>query len=168
MIGHEKILLLGAPASGKTTLAKRLISLKKDFVYFSLDTEVDSLCERYKVTDAAIDIAVHRLMEHIEAQRKVIAELPHHNYISLIELQLLNISNFQLLVTVEASLDTLLKRNSYRTYPVPEQYVSRSEKSISQMVSYLTDQRISRWIRLNSDFMDLDTEVNSVISFLKT
>jgi tRNA uridine 5-carbamoylmethylation protein Kti12 len=162
---QKKILLLGSPASGKTTLAQKLLLLIEKASYFSLDNEVTLLCERYKVTDESIDIAVSNLLKHMVNKHKVIIELPHHNYISLIKSKLLNLSSFDILVTIEAPLDILLERNNNRTYPVPSEYVVRCERAMTELVGHLTDQKFSGWIKLDSELMSIDDEVNSVTHF---
>lgn len=149
-----RVLLIGAPAVGKSSLVRSLKATGKTVSVATMDEYVLSISLEARMSgplpDAIIDTATRALLSrpHTCDAELEITELPHHDYITLLETGLLVIDSYDFVVAMTAPLDTLLARNSARGGTVPEPYVGRCWGAIEGFLAWharLGDRNIIRF-----------------------
>lgn len=168
-MNERRILLAGPPGVGKSTIIEHLHSvLPVQFEHASLDDDVLALCEATgihgRLTDSFIDIAVGRLLNRSPSSSVV--ELPHHDYVQLIERGVLRLEMFNGIVILRAPLPVLKARNAGRRYNVPEDYITRCFGASHALAAYL-DGKAPAWIVCDSNILTDWQNAQLIADFMK-
>lgn len=125
----KRILLAGAPATGKSSIALCLQAALAECEYSNLDTEVLALCAERghsgPLPDGMIDEAVRRLLGNVTGAASMIVELPHHDYIALLAAGILDLDYYDCIAVITAPYEVLCEREAERRHGVPLRYVAR-------------------------------------------
>jgi len=167
----RRIAILGPPAGGKSSLVSELRTVMgADVRCVNLDDKVIALCkERFlsgPLDDSIIDEAVGRLVDDYRAWTNAIVEIPHHDYIKLIQNGRLRLDEFDLVLVITASVGDLLARNDQRPYQIPAPYVLRCFGAAAAVVEHLKRQSI-KWMLLDSSLMGSREMAGLVVDYLR-
>jgi adenylate kinase family enzyme len=164
-----RVILLGAPASGKSTIAKEIIGIIRDCSYFYLDKFVIDLLAKRKtlnVSDEIIDEAVKNLLKASRQQKSALVELPHHNYQSLISRKILELQEFDHVILLIVNESNLIQRNSERDAPIPSNYVHRCASSIEAFKDSFGYTGHQSYLTLNTGLLDIKSACLEIIKFI--
>lgn len=157
-----KVLIIGAPGVGKTTLLKKLTKtlnseeFQFDHLYDSLIESTDNLNE-YDFVDfvARIFIAKMNTIISLYNDTRCIFEFPYYDYSILEQLDL---SRFQAIICLDASLEVLLDRNKQRNVnqKIPEDYIKKANLSLKE---FAEDKRLKIFKTDNQNAQNLFTSI---------
>ncbi len=172
---NVRILLIGTPASGKSSIIKELLKVSEyKFVHYNLDDFIIETAKKLNQTGILTDDFIANvtdtfLSKGIESSKKnnSIIEFPHHDYLSLLKTKQLNLDDFHLIVLSNCPLKSLLERNKKRTYQVPENYIARCYGSISALEEWLEISRFTKWFKIDTEIIKPIEANNLILDFLK-
>ena len=151
------ILIVGAPASGKSTLIKNILIERNNFKSIDIDFFVDKNCVLEEINSAPIPIeliekSAIELMHFSNINNNYLIELPYHDYLYLINKNILDINQFVKVVFISAELNTILKRNSNRKKNIPENYIINCIDSINIFENYIKNRYCEKYITISSEY----------------
>jgi len=136
-----RILLLGPPAAGKSSLSALLAETYHDLIQQAVDDYVLAIigpeAGPSPLPDSVIDAATRSLLAAAALDEGIVTiELPHHDYLALQSSGDLDLDAFDLVVILTASLSELLRRSASRTVHVPDRYIARSWGATEALVAW--------------------------------
>lgn len=142
---RKRVLLLGPPASGKSTVGLALRDLVRGsgIRFVQLDDFIDSGVRTaatrgssvsVPLVDEFIDSCVTSLMAHSITLPSCIVELAYHDHRRLIARLGAQLSSFTHVIVFRASAATLMARNSFREVRIPETYILRCWNDVESCV----------------------------------
>ena len=137
-----KLLLLGPPAVGKTTIAKLVFRATSGAVqHCAFDSVVEEICKlrsaAVPISHQLIDDAAHLFLRTLPTAGRWIIEFTHHDYVALLEGGILNQTEFSEVVVLTAAIDVLASRNHRRENPVPDAYLRLCSYATARVLNYL-------------------------------
>jgi shikimate kinase len=167
----SNILIIGPPASGKSSLLSSIGKFLPCYTYHKIDDYVDQICiskdiKTYPIPVTIINDASKKILQFSKFEKQLI-EISHHNYMKLIDEHSLILSDFSKIVLLCASIETLLIRNANRTKTIPEYYVKRCHESCVQIKSYLINTYSNKSLILNTECTDSAVILEKVAKYLK-
>lgn len=162
-----RILILGAPGSGKTTLSRGLFATDPQMRPVQLDDDISRLVREQgwssPLTDDQIGQGVASLLTRASGTHSCVVELAHHDYISLLQQDRVRLEDYDQTVLLVAPLGTLLSRNLQRTQQVPNDYIARCFGAVTALVEYLSWQNRKGWFAIDTTISSL-AQVQSVLA----
>lgn len=153
----SRILFVGPPAVGKTSVVTEVVRRFPDHTRFCLDEDVMRIVAERALTaplaDCVINEAVLSLLGRVGNSTDALVELPHHDYVQLLTDGVLNLESYDFVLALTASVDELLRRDSNRGEGVPKPYIVRCFGANEAICAWLSHQRIS--------WASFDTEITS-------
>lgn len=163
---NSRVLLLGPPAAGKSSLAENLTQF--GLTHYNLDHEVFRLCKEKShsglLPDTIILEAVKRFIGSIQKPKPAVVELPYHDYLSI--LNELELSEYDCIALLTASWNTLCQRNQDRENSVPEIYIARSLGAVTSMTSWLSSGCMP-WLCFDMDLFTIPQVTATILDFLR-
>ena len=162
-----KLLFLGTPASGKSTIIKCLSELYNIETH-NLDKVIN---KRYNSSSpkpsiplvrSFLDSAVLEFINESQIYPDCIIELPHHNYIALLIEHRKWFDGFDHIFAITASTQTLLSRNAIRTDSIPEEYIL--DCSSMYEISRIFFQKLfgKKYVEINSECHDIQQTIQII------
>lgn len=164
----KKILLVGAPACGKSSVGVALMERTTGMPHFDLDTDVLELCaggDGRRPDDGLIDEAARRLLTRAAGKPSVV-ELPHHDYVSLITRGILKLHEFDLVVLIRARFRDLKQREVQRRHDVPPNYIVRCVGAVAALAEFLADSAID-WLEFDAAITPPEHVAQCLLDYLR-
>jgi hypothetical protein len=167
-----RILLLGPPAVGKTTLVALLQEMYGFMTsYDHIEGEVQRLALTHGIAEPLPDFLINEaaavLLARIPRRGPCLIELPHHDYVSLIEAGALDVTSFDAVAVLTAEAEELVERNARRREQVPLPYLIRCVGAVTAIVEYLRIKKYANWLRINSSVLSPRQQVQLLVDFLR-
>lgn len=152
-----RIVLFGAPASGKSEIARGIVRARPDVVHVDLDRHAHAVAAEAgadRMDDQLVDRAVERAIEEHEATdaAMVVLELAHHDHPALIGRGGRWLTDADLVVVVTCPYADLIARNADRERPVPDAYLARAAASAADLPALLRGAGVP-WVEVDTGSM---------------
>lgn len=168
----SRILLLGPPAAGKSTLVHQLNTIRGiRLPPYNFDDCVLKLARRRQhegpLPDDLIDAAVRGFLRRIPRDMPCVVELPHHDYVKLITNGSLDLESFDVVAVVVAPLSALVERSAHRAMVVPIPYIARCVGSTAALCEFLPILGGFPWLAIDSSLLSPTQQAALLVDFLR-
>lgn len=161
-----RILVLGPPASGKSSVIATLLARIHGLEHLSVDDQINLLARRYgwvgPLSDVDIDLAVTHLVDCASSKTNVCVELAHHDYLTLVDSELLALGSYDVVAILNAPLRVLVDRNRRRGGAVPELYIGRCHGATAALTEHLKDSGTPSWLALDAEMFRADQSADLI------
>lgn len=170
IMSARRILLVGPPAAGKSAVARCLVAMFPKCAYLNLDEDIRSVSNEVgnpkRLTDHHIDEATRRFLSKAMSKEFVVAELPHHDYVSLVNSSTLVLDQFVCIAVLSADYEVLKQREIARSHDVPIDYIARCVGGTAALLCTLGE-RSSPWLAFDTRFMKPEAIAQCISDFVR-